>query len=131
MRFRTRSDEPFKRSSTFLRLQYDCGVLVALVRGPRVGEREAMIVSSELNAAFARVQRRLRVLVLDLSEVAHLSSMGLGMCIDARHRAAEHRAVTVLYGASRELRDLLRTVKVERLYRVANTEEELRRAIAA
>ncbi len=99
--------------------------------GPSITEREATLISRELHDAFAFLGKRLRVVVLSMSNVHMLSSMGLGMCIDARNTARRLGATTVIYGLSPKLADLFRMMKVDRLYRMVQSEADLSRALAA
>jgi anti-anti-sigma factor len=117
--------------SSFLKLAYAGGVLVARLAGPSIGQREATIISRELSTALDAVGDRLRTLVLDMRNVQMMASMGLGMCIDARNRAGRSGAATVVYGLCPELAQLFRVMKVDRLYRIARDEAELSRMLAA
>jgi hypothetical protein len=54
-----------------------------------------------------------------------LSSMGLGMCVDLRNRAAAAKLKPHMTGMSRSLLDLFRMMRVDRLYTVVHGREEL------
>ena len=124
-------DSSFTWSSSFVAVSYKAGVLTAQLTGPSVAEREATVISTEITRALTEIGSRLRVLVLDLREVQIMSSMGLGMCIDARNSAWQLGAETVIYGLCPQLAELFRMMKVNRLYRIARSEAELIAALAA
>ncbi|MDY7109283.1 MAG: STAS domain-containing protein [Planctomycetota bacterium] len=121
----------FTSESSFVRIAYAGGVLVARLVGPSIGTREATIISRELRGALDTAGDGLRTLVLDMRGVQMMASMGLGMCIDARNRASRSGARTIVYGLCPELGQLFRMMKVDRLYRIARNEAELSRALAA
>ena len=119
------------RQTSFARIVLEEGILKVHLTGPHLGEREATVLSRELNDALEAVGRHFRILLLDLSDVQMMTSVGLGLCIDARNHAQREGAPTVLYGLSSQLRDLFRMMKVDRLYRMVHSEAELSRALAA
>jgi anti-anti-sigma factor len=127
----TPANGSFTSESSFVRIAYAGGVLVARLVGPSIGTREATIISRELNRALGTAGDGLRTLVLDMRGVQMMASMGLGMCIDARNRAGRSGAPTVVYGLCPELAELFRVMKVDRLYTIARNEAELSRALAA
>ena len=104
-------------------------IVRATPAGPSLGQREAQIVGREITEAIEKMGRRLRALVLDLSSVKTMSSLGLGMCIDVRNTAHHLSAGTVVLGLNRDLRDLFRMMKVNRLYTIARNEKEVLRAL--
>jgi anti-anti-sigma factor len=125
------ADAALTRKTPFARIAFKDGILNVRPAGPQLGEREATVLCRELNDALDAVGRRLRILLLDLSDVQMMTSVGLGLCIDARNQAQRGGASTVLYGLSGQLRQLFRMMKVDRLYKMAHTQAELTRALAA
>ena len=69
-------------------------------------------------------------LVLDFSSVTVLSSMGLGMLIDLRNRCNTMGMRPVIFGANGQLRDLLRMMKIDRMYSLMYGREDLYKAVA-
>ena len=59
-----------------------------------------------------------------------MSSMGLGMCIAFRNQAHNLGAKSVLFGASAELLKLLAMMKIEKLYHIAKSEDELKAVLS-
>lgn len=107
------------------------GVLIARPIGPRISEREAPIIATEISDAMDYLGGRLRRFVLDLTDVQTMSSMALGLCIDVQQRARRAGARAVMYGVNTHLAEGLRAMKVDRLYEQARDERELKKLIAA
>jgi anti-anti-sigma factor len=115
--------------SQFVVIDTKEGVLTARLVGPHIGEREAQIIASEINAAIARAGASFKALVLDMKAVRAMSSLGLGMCIDVRNTAHAQNAKTIVVGLSRELYELFRMMKVDRLYKLAHDQSELNKLL--
>jgi len=114
-----------------LLIEFRNGVLTVRFVGPSLGQREAPIASGELTEALQRHRSRITKLVLDLSHVQTMASLGLGLCIDARNTAISHGAEVVAYGLNEQLRELFRMMKLHRLFTMANSRAELNQALAA
>ena len=71
-----------------------------------------------------------RALVIDLREVRSMSSVGLNLCIEARNHARACRGVTILLGVDPLLREQLRVLRIDRLYKMAADEQEVARLVA-
>ena len=119
------------RTSSFVAVSFKAGVLTIKPAGPSLGEREVTIIASEVRPVMAKCSAKLRAVVLDLGEVQIMSSYGLGWCIEIRNAARLVNAKTVLFGLHRELLDLIRMMKVERLYTIVHSAGDLPGAIAA
>lgn len=92
---------------------------------PSVGEREAAIIVNDITPALEERPVKAKWFVLDLSAVSVLSSMGLGMCVSLRQEARKRGMKTVLFGLNGHLRELFRMMKVERLYKVVHSKDDL------
>lgn len=117
--------------SLFVSISCPKGVLVIRPTGPRLAEREAVIIAAEARLAMGALGRALRGLVLDLTDVHMMSSFGLGMCIELRNSAHTAGAPAFLLGLSNELVDMFRLMKVDRLYTIVQSPAELARAMTA
>jgi len=113
----------------FVTIQRSGTTLRARISGPRLGEREAQIVAQQIHAAI-NAGGRFRHLVMDLTDVRTMSSIGLGMCIDVRNAARKRGAETVVIGLGQELAYLFRMMKVDRLYAIDQNEAELQSRLA-
>jgi anti-anti-sigma factor len=97
-----------------------------------VGQREGAIVTSEIGDAITELQAegKGRAMVLDLSDVRMLSSMGLGMCVDLKNQADRAKMRPLLFGVSTTLLELLKLMRVDRLYTVVADQSALDRQLA-
>lgn len=112
-------------SSQFVSITMKNGVLRAAIVCPSINERASQIISCEINEAMARAGKRLKALVLDMAQVTQMSSIGLGMCINARNAAHAAGAPTFTVSLGRELADLFRMMRVDRLLTMTLNEAEL------
>jgi anti-anti-sigma factor len=106
--------------SLFVTTVHRGGVLTIKPAGPNLTEREAIIITSEVTPYFEQLGKKLRGVVLDLSDVKMMSSFGLGLCLEFRNSGLQVGASTILVGLSKELRDLFKMMKVDRLYTIAD-----------
>jgi anti-anti-sigma factor len=116
-------------SSQFVRLSLQQGVLTAQPVGPAVAEREAGIIDGEVAAAITKAGSGLKAVVLDLTHVAFMSSMGLSVCINTRNRAHAAKAKTVVFGLNDDLLHLFQMVRLDKFFPLVNTPEELAKAL--
>jgi anti-anti-sigma factor len=119
------------KQSTFVSIDFKSGVLTIVPAGPTLGERETMVVAAEVRPWLTKHSNKLRAVVIDLSHVEIMTSFGLGWCIEVRNAARLINAKTVLFGLHRELLELIRMMKVERLYTIAHNAGDLASATAA
>jgi anti-anti-sigma factor len=68
-------------------------------------------------------------LVIDMAEVTFMSSMGIGMLVDARSRAAGKKMKVVLANVATELDQLLRMVKLDKVFTICTNKKQLRKAL--
>lgn len=122
---------PNHRKSALVEIKWTPPILTIRPSGPQVGQRESPIITEEVTPFFTQAGKSLGALILDLSEVTFMSSMGLGMCIAFRNKAATAGAKSVLFGASKEMLQLLTMMKIEKLYAIARDEQELKKHLAA
>jgi anti-anti-sigma factor len=113
-------------NTSFLALTESDGVLRAAVLAPHVGHVEAPGIAAEVNGAIERTGPALKAVVLDLTAVGSMTSMGLGLCVDVRNTAWTFGAPTVVLGLRRTIEDLFRLVKLDRIFVMARDEAELR-----
>ncbi|MCH2161912.1 MAG: STAS domain-containing protein [Phycisphaerales bacterium] len=106
------------------------GTLLVKPAGPSIGQREAPIIEQEVKPFMDRMGGDLKHLVLDLTTVTFMSSMGLGMCISLRNAAATVKANAILFGLSKELHALMSMMKIEKLYKIAKKQNQLDKMLA-
>ncbi|MDG1838220.1 MAG: STAS domain-containing protein [Phycisphaerales bacterium] len=68
-------------------------------------------------------------LVVDMAEVTFMSSMGIGMLVDARSRAAGKKMKVVLANVATELDQLLRMVKLDKVFTICTNKKQLHKAL--
>ena len=118
-----RDNRQGKRTPRDVRITMKGGELTASMLVSSIGQHEAPAISRAVVERVDLAGRGLRRLVLDLSAVDHLSSMGLGLCIDLRNRADRLGAVTELIGLSDDLLHLIQAVKVDRLFEMSSAQK--------
>jgi len=117
--------------SPFVHIRYRKGVMVLRFTGPKLGQRESGIVADECRRAIAGHGTDLRHVVIDLSDIRSMASLGLGLCIELRNAAHNQHVSCILFGLGPELRELFRLMKIDRLFTVADSADGLARAVAA
>ncbi|MCH2144579.1 MAG: STAS domain-containing protein [Phycisphaerales bacterium] len=93
--------------------------------GPNVGQREAPIIDQDVKPLLASAGSGLKAMVLDLQDVAFMSSMGLGICIALRNAANAVGAKTALVGLRPELESLFKMMRIHKLYSLQKDEAAL------
>jgi anti-sigma B factor antagonist len=88
---------------------------VATVTFEKVGSREAPIVQNELFAAAEGGRWRLLV---DLSQVTLLASMGLGALVSLHKKCKEEGGGMVVCGLGKDLLALLKLTHLDRVFRI-------------
>jgi anti-anti-sigma factor len=99
-------------------------VIAARVTSNAIGGLEAPAIQDHLAEAIDSARPSPRFLVLDLSNVTFMNSVGLGMCIDTRNRANARKA-TIAFGLTDEIKQLFRLMNLERLFEIIDDEAEL------
>lgn len=103
--------------------------LLARVRCPLLGQHEAPELARIVGGAIERSPSPPATLVLDLSAVSAISSMGLGTCLDLRRRGDAVGAETILLGLSSHLRNVLCTMRLDRLFTILDRDSPAGRRI--
>ncbi|MSR17720.1 MAG: anti-sigma factor antagonist [Phycisphaerales bacterium] len=117
---------PTKKSTPLVEIFWDGVIIRVQPAGPNIGQREAPIITQDVEPFIRQAGKDLKFFVLDLTSVQFMSSMGLGMCINWRNASSAQGAVAVLYGLNKELRNLLAMMKIDKLYKIAGSSHELR-----
>jgi len=122
---------PQGKKSLFYTHSVKGGVVVIRPHGPTLGQREAAILNAEMRPVVDNLGLRLRALVIDLTDVQMMASFGLGVCIELRNAAHNQKARTIVFGLNEELAAMFRLMKVDRLYTIVQSTQDLARALAA
>ena len=115
---------PTDETKDYVELSHRGGHVVAKVVVPSVGQNEAPVIREQVVAAMASAARG-RALVLDFSQVSLITSIGLGTCVDLRNCAEKAGLRPVAYGMNRHLVDVFRMMRIERLFTILRTPQEL------
>jgi len=94
------------------------GIFHVCLVAPRVGDHEASIIAAAVHRTLREHGRSLRTMVLDVSNVQMMQSVGLGMCIDIRNTADAFGVSTRLVGLRGRLAQLFRLLKIDRLFTI-------------
>jgi anti-anti-sigma factor len=123
------TDLPDRKSTPMVEIEWTGSVLILRVVGPQLGQRESPIITDEFNPYFKKHGKAIKHLVLDLSRVTYISSLGVGMCIACRNSANALGATSILFGLNKELQGLMTMFKIEKLYRIARDNAELQKFV--
>ncbi|MSR44745.1 MAG: anti-sigma factor antagonist [Phycisphaerales bacterium] len=121
--------QPTVKKTAQVEMTWDGSVLIVRPHGPNIGQREAPIMSGDIDPHMKALGRAVKFMVLDLSAVQFMSSMGIGTCINCRNGAAALGAKAILYGANKDLRALLAMMRIEKLFAVADSREALNKLV--
>jgi anti-anti-sigma factor len=120
---------PDKKKTPLIEIDWNGSVLILRLVGPNIGQRESPIITEEFHPYFKRHGKAIRHMVLDLTNVNFMSSMGLGMCIACRNLAAAQGATSILYGLNKDLQALMAMMKIEKMYKIAKSNDELQKLV--
>jgi anti-anti-sigma factor len=118
-------DLPTQKKTTLVEIDVRETLLYVKLLGPQVGQRESPIISQEVEPYLRSASKSLKHFIIDLKGVTFMSSMGLGVCIALRHKAAASGAKPILFGTSKELLQLFTMMKIDQLYKFAKDQTEL------
>jgi len=116
---------PAEKKTPLIEIFWNGSVLQLRPVGPNIGQREAPVIHDEVNPYFKDLGKTIRSLVLDLTDVNFMSSMGLGVCIALRNAATGIGAQSIIYGMNKEMHALMTMMKIEKLYKIARSRDEL------
>lgn len=107
-------------ASTFVSTKTIDGITVARLHCEKLAEREATILQVELLAAAKASAWKI---VLDVSEVMLLASVGLGALVTINKDCKAGGGKLVVFGLAEEIREVLRVTRLERVLTIAKDQE--------
>ena len=107
----------------------DGDALVARLQVPNIGQRESKIIAMSMQDQLGSVKPGHKYLVIDMGKVNFMNSMGIGMLIDARSRAAGLKMKTVLSNVGDEMHKLLKMVRLDKVFSLCQDEQQLKKAM--
>ena len=115
-------------TSMFVNFERRDAVLIGHVVGPNIGQREAGIITEAFEGAMETISG-INILQVDLSDIAFMNSMGIGMLVDLRNRTSARRLTLILSDVKPELEQLLKMVRLDKLFTICTNEKQLAKAI--
>lgn len=122
-------EAPTIKKTHYVEMIWDGTVLIVRPVGPNIGQREAPIMSGDIDPQMKSLGKDMKFMVLDLSGVQFMSSLGIGTCINCRNGAAALGAMPILFGANKDLRAMLAMMKIEKLFAIAESREALNKLV--
>ena len=115
-------------AATFVTISAKNKHMIARLDAVSIGPREAALIATEVSRMLTSATKG-KCLVIDLSRTNSLSSMGLGLCVDLRNRAVDAGLRPVLAGMNIQLTDLVRMMRVDRLFTITSSSNDLERLL--
>jgi anti-anti-sigma factor len=100
--------------------------VVAKITCEKVGQREAQIIEAEVKNAAAPKHWRI---LMDVSNVTLLASMGLGMLVTLHKVSASSGGRLVIFGMREELAGLLKVTHLDKVLKIVKTREDAQKAL--
>ena len=113
--------------STFAQTDVIDGVVHATVLCERLAERESQIVFDELTAAAGSHGWKI---VVDLTQVAFMPSVGLGVLVNLHNACKQNKGKLALFGIHPELMSMLKLTHLNKLLSISSSKEEAIKAVA-
>jgi anti-anti-sigma factor len=102
--------------SPYVNTSFVNGIFTVHMTAENVGEREASVIASAVHRALQQHGKSMESMVLDVSSVRMMQSIGLGMCIDLRNTAKAFGVATTLRGLAGRLEELFAMMKIDRMF---------------
>jgi len=123
------ADLPDKKKTPLIEIEWSGSVLLLRLAGPNIGQHESPIITNEVTPYFKKHGKAIRHMVMDMTTVNFMSSMGLGMCIACRNQANALGAASILFGMNKDLQALMAMMKIEKMYKIARNNDELQKLV--
>lgn len=113
--------------ASFVAVEKVGDAVLARVVCPTVGQREAPIVQEELVAAADAGGGRL---VVDLSDVTMLTSVGLGALVTLHNHCRKSKGKLALFGLHETIVDLMKMTRLDKLFPIKKDRESALKAVS-
>ena len=90
-----------------------------------MGQREAPIIDTDVKGLFELAGDNLKGLVIDLSDVTFMSSMGLGACVALRNHAMGAGAKVAIHGLNDDLDALFKMMRFHKMFDMQKNDQAL------
>ncbi len=109
----------------------ESGTVTARLVGPVIEQHRGRAIVDSVSKAIAEADEAVRYLVLDFSEITFINSSGIAACIELRNDLHEKGSKSIIFQPTVEVAEIFRKVKLDQLYTIARTSNELLDAIGA
>jgi anti-anti-sigma factor len=123
--------QPTPSAPAFVRIDRNEDTITATMVGPSIRDREASIISGEVIEALRAAAPGLRNLVLVMTAVEFMPSIGVGLCVDLRNRAHARGARTIMVGLNPNLRQIFKVMKLEPIFKIVDDAAKLKKILAS
>ena len=122
--------QPKDTPQDLVEITHPGGHLVARVLAPSVGQSEAPLLRDAVVSRYGEVAAG-KALVIDLSQVSLVSSLGLGTIVDLRNTAEKAGLRPCVFGLNRHLLELFQLMRIERLFTILRSQQDLDRQLGS
>jgi anti-anti-sigma factor len=109
----------------FVKITVDGGVVTVGIVVSKVEEHASHAMLLKTQEVMDRLGGELTDVILDFGDVEFINSAGLGVCFELRNDAAGRGAEVILYRPTETVMQLFMMVKVESLFTIVHSAEEL------
>ncbi|MHC4429681.1 MAG: STAS domain-containing protein [Planctomycetota bacterium] len=109
----------------------DGGVVTARITTSSVKDNAPQAILMKTQEAIDEAGGELTDVVLDFGDVEFIDSSGLGKCFELRNDIAGRGARVILYQPTEAVLQLFMVVKMESLFTIVHTADELRSVVAS
>jgi anti-anti-sigma factor len=118
-------------TDSFVQVTSDGGVVTVRIVASSVEENAAQAMLMRTQEAMDQVGGGLTDVVLDFGGVDFINSSGLGVCFELHNDVAARGARIILYQPTAAVMQLFMMVKVESLFTIVHTNEELQSLVVS
>jgi anti-anti-sigma factor len=118
-------------TDSFVQVTSDGGVVTVRIVASSVEENAAQAMLMRTQEAMDQVGGGLTDVVLDFGGVDFINSSGLGACFELHNDVAGRGARIILYQPTAAVMQLFMMVKVESLFTIVHTNEELQSLVVS
>ncbi len=104
-------------------------VLTIRFVAPALGQAEAPMAAGAIFRKLVEHEGPSGVVVLDLSAVCAMSSMGLGLCIEIRNQVLKAGGRCIAFGLCQHLVELFGMMRLDRVFTIVDSPQTLAAAI--
>ncbi|MEO1585474.1 MAG: STAS domain-containing protein [Planctomycetota bacterium] len=113
--------------SSFIRSEPAGKAVNVTILSPQIGDREAQIISSEIEQAAGPAGWRIAI---DMREVTFLASAGLGILVSAHNAARASKGKLAVYNIAPELLDMLKLTHLDKLFTIKSDQAAALKAVS-